>query len=699
MKNSLVFAPGTTIIESLREISGMPFDKILPPRFYKSFTANIKMVYTRNGEKTIPVQDSSTYNIIVTNTEKIALRKIAKRKEQSQLEFEELEKQEKLLANARLNKISSLPNLGVFSDEAHHTYGNKLGEELKRVRSTINHLHAETDLVCVVNTTGTPYYKKQPIKDVVFWYSLKQGIQDNILKSLHNGILTYDIKDEKPEEIIDDIVKDFLEKYDKTALSNGAKAKIAFYFANQEHLDLSKPYIEKSLAKYGQNPTIILVNTQKSSQKEIDEFNRLNDPGNQKRVILLVGKGTEGWNCPSLFATALVREFTSSNNFILQASTRCLRQIPENKQPATVYIESKNQAILNKELKETFAMSLSDLNRVDQKMETQVIEFKKTVYPPLEITRTIKKVMQRTNKQSQIKLSKPKGVYQNLVVKSIFEPKLESTGTVLSPTGEDVQVIFSTETYDIYTAVQMISDNYHQNCLPILGELRKLYPSGQLPRNHLRELFDQVERQCQNYTTIEEKITEALALIKFQDEDQKPIFYKNDKGVYCHTIRYKKGTFGDNNELLVHQKDYAGINVRKLGFHYSPYNFDSEPEKSFYDYMLNKLQTKAEDVEDIYFTGGLTNTKQTDMYFQYKGADDRYHNYFPDFVVVKKDGTFLIIEIKAEGKENDLEVQTKIKAVRKLENLPENRFKYEIIYTDNPVPIRKFEGAEAWLKS
>jgi len=68
MKNALVFAPGTTIIESLREISDMPFEKILPPRFYKSFMANVKMVYTRNGEKNIPVQDNSAYNLIVTNT-------------------------------------------------------------------------------------------------------------------------------------------------------------------------------------------------------------------------------------------------------------------------------------------------------------------------------------------------------------------------------------------------------------------------------------------------------------------------------------------------------------------------------------------------------------------------------------------------------------------------------------------------------
>lgn len=699
MKNALVFAPGTTIIESLREISDMPFEKILPSRFYKLFMANVKMVYTRNGEKSIPAQDNSFYNLIVTNTEKIALKKMAKRKGQTQIEFEELEKQEKLLSNARLNKISSLSRLGIFSDEAHHTYGNKLGDELKRVRSTINYLHDETNLVCVVNTTGTPYYKKQAIKDAVFWYSLQQGIADNILKSLHNGIITYDFKDEKPEEVINDIIKDFFEKYGKTKLANGAKAKIAFYFANQEHLDSSKPLIEKALADHRQDSTIILTNTQKSSQKEIDEFNRLNDPDNQKRVILLIGKGIEGWNCPSLFATALIRELTSSNNFILQASTRCLRQIPENKQAATVYIESKNQKILNRELEETFAISLSELNKAEQKIETQILEITKTNYPALEITRTANKIVRDKEKNGNIKLKKPQNIKTDTILKSIFEPKLESAGTIISPTGEENEIIFYSETYDVYTAAQKIAKNYHIDYLPLLKELKKLYPENEAPRSHLRELFEQVEKQTQNYRTIEEKITTALALIKFEDENNNQIFDKNENGVYCHTIRYRAGYFGENDERLVHQKAFAGINKKELGFHYTPYNFDSVPEKDFFEKMLNKLQVKTKEIEDIYFTGGLTNVQQTDMHFEYKGIDGRYHNYFPDFVIVKKDSSFLIVEIKALGEEQDPTVQIKEKAVRKLEAIPGNRFRYEIIYADSPIPVRKFENTDAWLKN
>ena len=80
MKNALVFAPGTTIIESLREISDIPFDQILPASLHRDFLANLKITYPQTGAKEIQVQTGSTYNVIVTNTEKIALRANVKKR-------------------------------------------------------------------------------------------------------------------------------------------------------------------------------------------------------------------------------------------------------------------------------------------------------------------------------------------------------------------------------------------------------------------------------------------------------------------------------------------------------------------------------------------------------------------------------------------------------------------------------------------
>ncbi|MYF54265.1 restriction endonuclease subunit R, partial [Candidatus Poribacteria bacterium] len=246
MKNALVFAPGTTIIESLREISKVPYDEILPPGLYQEFKANLKFEYPQSKAKDLATQYESTYNLIVTNTEKIRLQ-IKRRSNQTALSYEE----DKLHANLRLRKITSLPNLGIFSDEAHHTYGNDIDKELKRVRQTVDYINKETNLIAVINTTGTPYYKKQMLREVVAWYSLGQGINDNILKSLHNGIVHYEMGSRTEEDVISDIIRIFFEEYGDVTLLDGAKAKIAFYFKTQEHLNTSKPHIGRALTEIG----------------------------------------------------------------------------------------------------------------------------------------------------------------------------------------------------------------------------------------------------------------------------------------------------------------------------------------------------------------------------------------------------------------------------------------------------------------
>ena len=411
MKNALVFAPGTTIIESLREISDIPFDQILPPSLHRDFLANLKITYPQTGAKEIQVQSESTYNVIVTNTEKISLRaNLKQRANQTSFEFEEKKEQAELEANLRLQKITSLPSLGVFSDEAHHTYGNKIDTELKRVRETVNYIHGKTKLVAVINTTGTPYAKRQMLREVVAWYSLGEGIRDNILKSLHNGIVQYPIGTIPDQDVIRSVINDFFKNYGNVSLPDGAKAKIAFYFRTQEHLDTSHQHIQNALTEIGENTTQILVNTQKSSQQEIDEFKRLNNPDNQKRIILLIGKGTEGWNCPSLFACALIKEQTTSSNFILQASTRCLRQVVGNTHTAKIFLDTKNSTILDKELQANFGTTLSELRKQDAETEEFALRIRKTDLPKLKIMQLVRKVVPLENAPKAIQLHKPTDV-------------------------------------------------------------------------------------------------------------------------------------------------------------------------------------------------------------------------------------------------------------------------------------------------
>ena len=693
MKNALVFAPGTTIIESLRELSDMPYQKILPPDIYREVVANLKIEYPSN-EKDIQAQTGSSYNLIITNTEKISLR-AKKRSNQTEMNF----KKKELQANLRLQKIASLPNLGVFSDEAHHTYGNTFNQ-LKRVRETINYIHEQTPLVAVVNTTGTPYYRKQHLKEVIVWYGLGDGIKDNILKDLNDGIHQYDIGEQSEQSVFSDIIQEFFNKYGKVSLPDGAKAKIAFYFKTQDHLNDSRPLIEQALTGMGESVSQILVNTQQSSATEINEFKSLNNPANQKRVILLIGKGVEGWNCPSLFACALIKEQTTSNNYVLQAATRCLRQVPGNGHSAKVFLDYGNARTLDKELQDNFGTDLDLLSAGSGDKETVTLRILKTELPQLEITRTIKRAVRIGASDGNIALNKPEPQETPGILRSILTPDFSGPREILMPTGDTRELPAEAETTDCYTAAWKIASRYHLRIMLVLKKLKNLYPGGEMPNSHLYGLFEQIEKQQANYEAVKEKVTEAMALIRVRDENGKDIFEKDEDGVYVHHLRLLRRTYDQMqaNGLFAQSEEYE--DTHDLSFHYSPYNFDSQPERSFFRQILSALNTNPDDVATFLFTGGLTDPQKTDFHFEYMGEDNRYHRYFPDFVIVKKTGEFYIVEVKSESERGDKTVEAKRKAVERLQKMQPDKFRYNVVYTSmTAITAEKTKPIADWVNS
>ena len=143
VENALIFAPGKTIIESLRELAEMQYEAVLPPRMYKSFAATLKLTFTRDGDPDIPVTRGSSWNVIVTNTEKIRIQKETIRKIRPRTHVWQVERRRSQsgVANLRLQAIASLPKLAIFSDEAHHTYGQAMDKDLKKVRKTVDYLN------------------------------------------------------------------------------------------------------------------------------------------------------------------------------------------------------------------------------------------------------------------------------------------------------------------------------------------------------------------------------------------------------------------------------------------------------------------------------------------------------------------------------------------------------------------------------
>jgi len=448
VQNALVFAPGKTIIESLRELLRVPYDRILPPRLHRPFAASVKLTFTRDGDKDIPVVRSSLYNVVVTNTEKIRIQKeTVRRRDLGGLLTRGRDDEARAeVANLRLQAIASLPHLAVFSDEAHHTYGQSLQTELKKVRKTVDYLVANTNVLTVVNTTGTPYFQRQPLRDVVVWYGLSEGIRDNILKDISGNIRAFSL-DQRPEIYVAHVIEDFSKDYGDIHLPDGAPARLALYLPQTDDLEGLRPIIDQALIAIGQSPTICLRNTSDSTKDEVDAFNRLNDPGALHRVILLVNKGTEGWNCPSLFACVLARRLTSANNFVLQAATRCLRQVSGNTHKARVYLSHDNRAILDRQLQETFGETLADLARTAREIGARRLKLRKANPLPVRMTRTVRTFVPGALDEGPLHLDRPKTDPTTILTETVLDilPR-QGLRSVLRETGQAIAIEIAAET-------------------------------------------------------------------------------------------------------------------------------------------------------------------------------------------------------------------------------------------------------------
>lgn len=730
VQNALVFAPGKTIIESLRELADIPFEKVLPARMYKPFAASLKLTFTRDGDETLSgVVWGSNWNVIVTNTEKIRIQKSNRgRTPQIPLGLEKTD-HEAEIANLRLQAIASLPHLAVFSDEAHHTYGQKLlgkwekdnesGEMIfkeqgiKKVRRTVDFLAQETNLVVVINTTGTPYFERQPLRDVVVWYGLGEGIKDGILKEVANNIQIFDLDDAASEELVRYVVEDFIKDYWSVKLPDGSPARMALYFPNTTVQDELRPMVESVLTQHGLD-TSTVITVHGDSTKEIrQEFNRIaTDPDAPYRFILLVNIGTEGWNCPSLYACALVRRLRSSNNFVLQAATRCLRQVPGNDQPARIYVSKGNKSLLAKQLEETYGTSLQELSSQQTERVEKLIVLHKPQLPRLLIRKKLLRYKPKPSLENKpLVFTKPDIEYRpegTVQTFTIAEPKSGGVRLVRLEGVED-QIEFEPVIYTAYGAAAELSAQYHLSMSEVITALYNAYDDlDHIPEFHLPELGKQVEQQRCEYEEDWEEIDVALALVKPEGFDQS---YRQGVPVYTARISFAK----DREHLYKTVDDLPDNTVAgDFSFHYEGYNFDSVPEFEYLERVLSLLKQHPEQIEGIWFTGGLTDPGKTELYAEYLGEDNRWHRYTPDFVIRRKDGKHLVVEIKSdrEKAEIDRDMQRyqqgeapisaegrKSVALKRWEELNPDVLHYEVIFAGDSLAVNSLDRTRDFIST
>lgn len=653
--NALVFAPDKTVLESLREIMTFDKTKVVPPEYASVLDANIKFHFLIDSGVTLHTIDDSDFNIVISNNQKIIVKKKRKADTPTDILFgqgsllsdlygddedsDDVWDDSTLMDNQRFKKLCRLPQLGVYVDEAHHLFGANLEKELRSggankttLRNTINMLAESTSIVACYNYTGTPYVNKQVLPEVVYAYGLNESIRNGFLKDAD----PIGFENVKNEEFLKNAISIFWERYGGKTYEN-LPPKLAIFAANvKEATDVVRPCVEKILSDLDIPLSTILVNTGDATvtkDEDIRNFNNLDvvgTEGSKKQFIILVEKGREGWNCRSLLGIALFRS-PSSKIFVLQATMRCLRKLTDDQLKATVFLSKENMDTLDDELQKNYNMELKDLGKTST---AEKHTYKVRVMPP-ERTIRMKRIwheyslVEKGYSQpidydiSSIDMSR----YDSIMYeKESLRLNMATKEKVLDTS--DSQMKFSE-----FTLVGEVARYLNLSCLIVSRIIREA-------KDGVPVILDAVNKHNEIlYDVVIPKTFHALYEVKgtqkSEDVDMVLLREPKDAGYY---------EFSAKDELVVSKDSrvFTPAEIKK-SFHADTYCFDSKPELECF-----KQYISSDKVKEVYFTGMFTSNQGDLSVHYYDPESKRVRQYYPDFLALMEDGTYQLIEVKGD---------------------------------------------------
>ncbi len=675
--NALVFAPDKTVLQSLKEIQTFDKSLVVPTEYVNWLDTHLKFHFLDNTGTSLNVLDKSSYNIIISNTQKIIIKKQHKQKSATanlfsasnarykakklNAEFDDLyewdtiESETDLQANQRFEKLTRIKQLGIYVDEAHHAFGNKLAKDMMvkkgakanttSLRFTINQLALHlrdlgTKVVGCYNYTGTPYAGKKLLPEVVYAYGLKPAIDNKYLKKVR----VQSIENSQSKEFVKYAITEFWERHEGKRYE-GKLPKIAFFAPTIESLSNElKPHVEEVLSSLDIDTNKILVNVgnaKLTSNDDLREFKNLDNPNSKKQFILLVNKGKEGWNCRSLFSVGLFRK-PKSKVFVLQATMRCLRSIGQVQETGHVYLSKENEKILADELASNFRVSIEDLTSAGIEGDKEKIRVKlpidKVKLKRVKSTYELKpkKIAQRVN----LEIEK---AYTDKYKITLEEKTLERIKEK-AKRKKDLTHIKEKRAYSQFTLVAEIAR--YLNHSPI--KIQKILAASKDGIEAIVEKVNEFNEVLHDHV-IPKLFNEFYDLIEKQEVEEEEIeIVKPPKDGDYYEITVSKP-----EQLISVNQDYFNKFKNKT-FHLDKYYFDSKPELDFFNTII-----KHKKVAKVYFTGMLTHG-QTDFVIKYIDPEtNTVRSYYPDFLVLTTDGTYYIVEIKGDNKIDDEVVQAK----------------------------------------
>jgi len=220
----------------------------------------------------------------------------------------------------------------VLNDEVHHTY-NSIGDaDIKKWRGFL--LNPDFNFKYILGFTGTAYTNDEYFNDVIYRYSIRQAVDDRVIKSVDYVAKDENIgKNEKFQKIYDNH-DEFVKKYrlikPLTILitKDISKAKVL----RENLID----FLEKTekISREAVEKKVLIVTSHKDHKKNVIELKNVDDKENSVEWIVSVSMLTEGWDVKNVFQIVPWEDRAfNSKLLIAQVLGRGLRIPEEYKSP------------------------------------------------------------------------------------------------------------------------------------------------------------------------------------------------------------------------------------------------------------------------------------------------------------------------------------------------------------------------------
>jgi len=187
----------------------------------------------------------------------------------------------------------------VLNDEVHHTYNASADADVKKWKAFL--LNPDYGFKYILGFTGTAYIDDEYFNDVIYRYSIRQAVDDRVVKSVDYVAKDESIDTNEKFQKIYDNHDEFVKKYRLIKpltilvtkdISKAKTLREDLVDFLQKREKISRAAVEKK---------VLIVTSHKDHKKNILQLKNVDDKDNPVEWIVSVSMLTEGWDVKNVF--------------------------------------------------------------------------------------------------------------------------------------------------------------------------------------------------------------------------------------------------------------------------------------------------------------------------------------------------------------------------------------------------------------